>query len=447
MRTLGYFRENAHTQAFEDPKTLADFEEDFLDYCHDNLHQPIRTFGDLDPSDSGRYAEYENLLTFIGESGSNFLVAIPDASHLGSDLESAARSFLEIERIGAKVACQDLDMPDPLQSALDVLGVSGVSKSLSSKIRGSMQKKALQAKGLGRSPFGYRNGDEGSLVVVEDEAEVIKLIFRLYTEDRLGMRLIVQHLNERGITTRRGGRWSAVSIRDILKNAVYIGTYVRFGIRLPRSHEAIITAETYRAARDIVRSRRPRPRPPRAEPFLLSGIVFCDFCGNKMMGVTRRQRWTNRDGNRNRNTYRYYQCQSRNNQSVCGYHTWREAELEETVLAQLPRDIEKGLSDEGEHSSEETIRQIRKERERNAERRFLQALRRTASGAAKTDLLQEALADLDRARRAAETTTAIADIDQIIEQWNQIEFDDKRDFLLAHIGRVDVRDAFVTVVA
>ena len=65
-----------------------------------------------------------------------------------------------------------------------------------------------------------------------------------------------------------------------------------------------------------------------AEPYLLSGIAFCDYCGNKMMGVTRHQRWTNKNGDRNRKTYRYYQCQSRNNQSVCGYHTWREADLE-----------------------------------------------------------------------------------------------------------------------
>ncbi len=452
MRALGYFRVDAYTQAFGETKTLVEFEQDFLDYCHTNVHQPIRTFGDLDPSGSGRYAQYQNLLTFINQSGSNFLVAIPDASHLGGDLETVARTFLEVEGTGAKVTCQDHDMPDPLQSALAVHGASGVSKSLSSKIRESMQDKALLGKALGRPPFGYRNGDEGSLVIVKEEAEVVELIFRLYTEDRLGMRRIVQRLNECGITTHIGGRWSVVSVRDILKNAVYIGTYARFGLRLPGNHAPIITRETYRAARDIVRERRPRPGLPRAEPFLLSGIVFCDYCGNRMMGVTRRQQWTNRDGIRNRNTYRYYQCQSRNNQSVCDYHTWRAAELEEAVLAQVPGvirsgDLDRQSPDAVVRSSDETIRQIHKERERNAERRFLQAMRKTASGAANTDLLQEAVADLDRVRRSANRSEPTPDIDRILDQWDQIEFDEKRDFLLAHIGRAEVRDSMVTVVA
>ena len=33
--------------------------------------------------------------------------------------------------------------------------------------------------------------------------------------------------------------------------------------------------------------------------------------------------------------YRYYQCQSRTNQSRCSYHTWRSTVLEEMVVAQI----------------------------------------------------------------------------------------------------------------
>ena len=188
MRALGYFRLNATTQLEEVGKTSENFEEDFAEYCFLNLHQDIETFGDLGPLDDGRYAEYDRLLEYIRESGSNFLVAIPDASHLGSDIETVARSFLEVEASGAKVACQDENMPDPLQSALSILGVSDVSRERSSKIRQSMQSRAIMGKALGRAAYGYRNGEDGTLVPVEDEAEVVRLIFELYTKERMGMR-------------------------------------------------------------------------------------------------------------------------------------------------------------------------------------------------------------------------------------------------------------------
>jgi len=451
VRALGYFRVDAITQVEDRTKTLDDFHNEFEIYCDLYLHQPVKTFGDLNAGDDGIYPQYVQLIDYIRESGSNFLVAVPDSSHLGSDIETVTRSFLEIENAGAKVSCQDEDMPDPLQNALSVLGISGVSRTRSGRIRASMQEQAMWGKGLGRPPFGYRYTGDGDYEVIRDEAAVVELIYRLYTRDRMGMRLIVQHLNERGITTRRGGRWSVVSVRDILKNPVYIGTYTRFGLRLPSSHEKIIDAATFRAARDIVESRRPRGRVSRAEPFLLSGIAFCDDCGNKMMGVTRHQRWTNKNGDRNRKTYRYYQCQSRNNQSVCGYHTWREADLEGTVLAQIPMAIKAKELDRLDATSrngnvDEPLKAIWEERVKNAERRFLQAMRKTASGGADTDHLEDALSELDEARKGAERSETSVDVDDVLRKWEDLSFVDKRDFLITHVAKVEVADHMARVV-
>jgi DNA invertase Pin-like site-specific DNA recombinase len=451
MRALGYFRLDAATQTDGAWKAVHDYEEDFAEYCLLNLHQQIQTFGDIGPSEDGSYAEYIRLLEYIRESGSNFLVAIPDASHLGSDIETVARSFIELETTGSKVTCQDENIPDPLQSALTILGVSGESRDRVSKIRAAMQNRAVMGKAMGRAAYGYRNGDDGTLVVVEDEAEVVRLIFNLYTEERLGIRRIVQRLNGRDIRTRRGGRWSVVTIHDILKNPVYIGTYMRFGLRLPRAHEAIVNSDTYRAARDIVRERRPRVGLPRAEPYLLSGIAFCGYCGNKMMGVTRRQQWRKKDGERVRNTYRYYQCQSRNNQSVCGYHTWRESELEEAVVAQIRSTIENVTLgsdgfDSANNKASEALTEVHREELKNAERRFIQAMKKTATGASDTDLLEGAINDVDRARARAASAATVPDAPASVAIWEYLGFDQKRDFLLAHVTRVEVSDQTARVV-
>ncbi len=452
MRALGYFRTDAASQPPDIPKTLDDFASDFDDYCRLHTHQRIEAFGDDGANDAGDYPAFDRLLEYIRKSGSNFMVAIPDATHLGSEIEAVARAFLRVENAGGELWCQDEDFPNPLQNAFRALGVTGVSIERSRKVRESMQDKALWGKSLGRPPFGYRNGADGALAVVKDEASVVELIFRLYTRDEMGMRLIVQHLNEREITTRRGGRWSVVSVRDILKNPVYIGTYTRFGLRLPHSHEPIIDAATFRAARDIAAERRPRGRVSRAAPYLLSGIAMCDYCGNRMMGVTRHQRWRKKDGNRNRKTYRYYQCQSRNNQGVCGYHTWAEAALEGAVLAQIPLAIKARELDRrapnGGGDADSPLRAIWRERVKNAERRFVQAMRKTATGGAKNDHLQQAVDELDQTRANAKRADnpIDVDVDDVIGRWEELDFTEKRDFLLTNVARVEVRDHMARVV-
>ena len=451
MRALGYFRTDATAVDDVDGKSRAEFEIEFRDYCRANMHQPVASFGDLEKSRDGEHPGYDQLLDYIRKSGSEFLIAIPNATHLGGDLETVARSYVTLEGMGCKVSCQDKDMPDPLQNAIFALKATGASGKRNEKIRMSMQNRALRGKGLGRPPYGYRNGSDGTLEVVKSEATVVELIFRLYTRDRIGMRLIVQHLNERGITTRRGGNWNVVSIRDILKNTVYIGTYMRFGLRMPGSHESIIPRDVFREAQDIVRERRPLGRISRAEPYLLSGIAFCGYCGNKMMGVTRRQLWRNKGGNRNRATYRYYQCQSRNNQSVCGYHTWREADLEGAVIAQIPlaletRKLRRQASPDQASDSEQALKKTWEHRVKNAERRFSQTLRKVASGAARTDQLERALVDLDKARSLAEKSELPADVNDILQTWAKRDFDEKRDFLLTHVARVEVSDHMARVV-
>ena len=438
MRALGYFLSEAGGASLE---TL---EEAFREYCDLNLHQPIKTFGDVpDGSSTGRPA-YDRMSAYIRESGSEFLIVVPDARHLGLDLESVARSVVELEAAGSKVTCDDDDFPDPLQNAFQTLGVKGVSRTRSERIKEAMRARALKGKGLGRPPYGYRNGVRGGLEIVKDEAPVVELIFRLYTGEKIGLRLIAQDLNGRGIKTRRGGQWNVVTIRDILKNPVYTGTYTRFGFRVPRSHEAIIDATVFRTAQDETESRRPVGRVVNSEPFALSGLAYCASCGNKMMGVTRRQTWKRKDGRRSKAVYRYYQCQSRNNLSVCEYHTWRAAKLEGAVLSQLPPLL--AASATAPALGTTSLREERHTRAQNAERRFIKAMRRTASGQGSIQKLGWHLGQLDSAREVAQGAGSQVDVDTVLAGWESLIVADRQRFLKERIKRIVVKDDSVEVV-
>ena len=270
-------------------------EREFHEYCRLNMHQAVTTFVS---SQTEHDAEYRRMVDYIGKSGGEFLVVIPDAKHLGLDLEGVARSIVELGERGTGVVCYDDEFPNPFQNAFQTLGIKGVSSTRSRRVKESMRARALQGRALGRPAYGYHIGPDGTLEPVSEEAKVVELVFRLYTKDGLGLRLIAQHLNEREIKTRRGGRWTVVSLRDMLKNPTYTGTYTRFDMRAPRAHEAIILHDVFRAAQDQTRARRPVGRVVNAEPFLLSGLLDCGYCGNKMMGVTRRQAWKKKDGRR-----------------------------------------------------------------------------------------------------------------------------------------------------
>ena len=443
MRAIGYIR---HREGRGSPE---DLQEEFETYCHLSLHQPMRMFVESGPTAaSGEHAhpEYRALKEFLRDSASDYLVVVPDAGHLGDDLEAVTREMVDLERAGTRVRCYEEDLPDPLQNALITLGVKGVSQTRSDRIKESMRARAIDGRALGKPPYGYRRGSDGVLEIVPDEARVVELIFRLYTKDELGLRLIAAHLNERDILTRRSGRWNMVTIRYILRNPVYIGTYTRFGLRVPKSHEPIVGPEVFRKARDRAQSRRPVGRVVKAEPFLLSGLASCGYCGNTMMGVTRRQSWKRKDGRRARGVYRYYQCQSRNNLSTCGYHTWRAALLEGSVLDRIKQELNtKADQDSAPFERTPEVQDRLDSMAANAERRLVQATKRAARGEISINTLGGYLDEMDDARRRARDSTASDRPAAVLEGWESLPMAERHSFLREHVDRIVVTDDSVDV--
>lgn len=73
-------------------------------------------------------------------------------------------------------------------------------------------------------PLGYQKADDGTLLVDEDEAETVRLIFNLYIEER-SMPQVAFLLNERDNTTKDGESWCRQSVGKILRNELYVGQY------------------------------------------------------------------------------------------------------------------------------------------------------------------------------------------------------------------------------
>ncbi len=208
--------------------------------------------------------------------------------------------------------------------------------------RGRIQKvKAGSVMTHGRAPYGYRLKEVDKLWTLEihkAEAEIVHLIFTWYIEENLGIIGVVRKLNELRVPTyldtyqadmkqrgepKAGGRkirgwgeWSRATVHHILTNRTYTGIWgygkrkisgkKRFSGEPVATVEvpAIISQETWQAAKDKLKYNRENSRRNLKHKYLLGKRVFCGDCRSKMTAMP------NYTGKR---IYFYYHCQAKRN--------------------------------------------------------------------------------------------------------------------------------------
>ena len=212
-------------------------------------------------------------------------------------------------------------------------------------------------------PYGYLRGEKGRLVVDEETAPVVKLIYELCAGGN-GPGKIARILRERKINTPRTtdflrtGRadhydpndpcgWTSATVAGILAKKEYLGHTVNFKttkksfkskkmihnpeekqVVFENTHEAIIQPELWEVVQKI---REQRHRPMRTgETAVFSGILFCADCGSHL--TIHRSRASNGDLQRNYVCNKYRNC--RGVQS-CTTHYIREDTLVSLVLEDL----------------------------------------------------------------------------------------------------------------
>lgn len=70
-------------------------------------------------------------------------------------------------------------------------------------------------------PYGYRN-ENGEMVIVPEQAEVVKQIFAKVLEGK-SAHAIAKDLNEQGFVSKKGGKWTQPSVNAIIHNEKYTG--------------------------------------------------------------------------------------------------------------------------------------------------------------------------------------------------------------------------------
>ncbi len=450
MKAIGYFRESAPGQ------TLAQQNKAFLEYCEREGLESAGTFADSAAS-NGHGDGFRQLVAMLRKDKEGCIVVVPSLGDMGSDLVDAARRYFQIEGLGVPVAAMS-GAADPTGDLLQRWAARGPAASVSDRVRAAMRRKAVKGEVLGRPPYGYKVGARRRLELIPEEAVVVRYIFRLYLQETLGIRLIARRLNKEGLQTRRGGNWSMVSIRDILRNRVYLGTYSRFGVRVAGSHPALVSAADFRAVQDRMNARRTSYAPRVTSRFLLSGLAYCGYCGNKLIGVSRKQAWKRASGERVENSYRYYQCESRTNQSMCDYHTRRADDLEratrEKLLEELAGETEAAPSDADECERARHECERLRSRIRALDRRIAKYVESAARGklsrermrqqslvvAAERLTLEDAIEAAELRLSGGATPDRTKATERLVRLWDELSFEDRQQALREIVSRITVND-------
>ena len=161
--------------------------------------------------------------------------------------------------------------------------------------------------------LGYERNSDGTLIIVPEEAEIVRMIFNDFLSG-MGKNAIANKLLGMGAPTKGGGIWTAWSIRRILKNEKYCGdlllqkSYRENHItkrkmpnngELPQyyveeAHEAIISKETFIAVQELLKLNQDyfTPDNPTTATYPFTGMIHCGCCGKYYRRKVQRYRTT-----------------------------------------------------------------------------------------------------------------------------------------------------------
>lgn len=170
---------------------------------------------------------------------------------------------LNIELISIKE--ENLTGNDPIQNLMNtiVLAFAEFEKEqITYRMLSGRKEKAMEKKqkASGNCPYGYKYqyNEQGKnpIVIIDDEkAEIVKEIFSLYLKG-YSLQKIADYLNNKGITTDRGNKWTKQAIHVILTNDFYTGV-VRFGDIVEKgNHKPIINKITFGKVQSMLEKNR-----------------------------------------------------------------------------------------------------------------------------------------------------------------------------------------------
>lgn len=163
------------------------------------------------------------------------IVLCKSISRFGRNVTEALQTIMELHKYGVHVIFEqeNLDSSDP-EHTLMISIISSIAEAENENRRKNInwgiqcQLENGTSRLYSRPCYGYKNDDDGELIINEQQAEVVRLVFSLYLSGYSVIGIIAA-LKERNIPSPSGReKWSKRSIEVMISNKKYTGDVVIF---------------------------------------------------------------------------------------------------------------------------------------------------------------------------------------------------------------------------
>ncbi len=275
-------------------------------------------------------------------------------SRFGRNAADVLNSLQYIQDFGVNLICVEDGIDSSKDSGkLTITVLSAVAEIereniLVQTMEGRKQKAREGKWNGGLAPFGYSiDSKKDTLVVEPDEAEIVKIIYKKYVNEDMGIDAICNYLNQHGYEKRKGREFelnyfTRGLIVNILDNPVYTGK-IAYGksktqkvkgtrdqyrrvkvddyLLADGKHDAIIDESLWEEAQQKRKENSVKWNKTHSleHEHILSGVVKCPLCGIGMAGTVRRRK------NKKTGEYKddfYYRCLHRrkmDEEHFCNY--------------------------------------------------------------------------------------------------------------------------------
>ena len=312
QRTLVYLRVSTKEQATT--QSLDAQLKTCTAYCHQNNLELIRVF--RDEGESGKTVhrrEFRELLNFCKQNKGRVQYLVVQ------DLSRFSRNTYDHEIIRALL----LGFGVRLRSCREPIDESATGKLTEHMIAAVAQfendlkrertierMKAAASNGryMWKSPVGYRNGTNTSLVLDDSKARLERQAFELFVTGRFSTREVLDKMLALGLTSRNGRPLTPQSFGNILRNPTYCGRLVspKWEFSGRGDWGPIVSEATFDQVQALLSGKRGGSAGQRKrdhEDFPLRRIVRCEGCKEPVTGSWSRGKAGKR--------YAYYRCRQR----------------------------------------------------------------------------------------------------------------------------------------
>lgn len=198
------------------------------------------------------------------------------------------------------------------------------SRDLSQKVTRGMRLNAEKCiYNGGGVPLGLCVDDEKKFQIDEKTAPIVRKIFDMYANGET-MATIINYMNSIGMKTAKGMEFKKNSLRAILTNKRYIGTYKYGDIEIENAFPSILSKEVFFKVQDMmVKNKTVRSRAKAKNEYLLTTKLFCGHCKEMMTGTC--------GTSRNKQVYHYYVCNGVK-KNICNKKSIQKDYIEELVV-------------------------------------------------------------------------------------------------------------------